>query len=92
MAETKMAAKPGVKTEAKAGTKAKTSTDGKSEARTAAKDATATDAGSGNEKESSTSGAPTGYSRGENQKLVTDDYRNNWNDVFGKMPRRRQKI
>ncbi len=80
-----------VKTEAKAGTKAKTSTDAKTEAQTAAKDATATDAGSGNKKESSTSDAPTGYSRGENQKLVTDDYRNNWNDVFGKKPRRRQK-
>ncbi len=97
-----MAAKPGVKTEAKAGTKAKTSTDGKSEAKTAAKDAakdaTATDAGSGNEdagsgneKESSTSGAPTEYNRGENQKLVTNAYRNHWNDVFGKMPRCRQK-
>ena len=86
-----MAAKPEVKTEAKAGTKAKTSTDAKTEARTAAKDAKVTDAGSGNEKESSTSGAPTGYNRGENQKLVTDDYRNNWNDVFGKKPRRRQK-
>ncbi len=84
-----MAAKPGVKTEAKAGTKAKTSTDGKSEARTAAKDATATDAGSGKGTESSTSDAPAGYSRGENQKLVTDAYRNHWDDIFGKKPRRR---
>ncbi len=91
MAETTIAAKPGVKTETKADTKAKTSTDGKSETKTATKTATATDAGTGNEKESSTSGAPTGYSRGENQKLVTNAYRNHWNDVFGKMPRRRQK-
>jgi hypothetical protein len=53
-------------------------TEVKTEARTEAKDATATDAGSGKETESSTSDAPTGYSRGENQKPVTDAYRNNW--------------
>ncbi len=75
MADTTTAAKTGVKTEAKARTKDKTSTD----------------AGSGKETESSTSDAPTGYSRGENQKLVTDAYRNNWDDVFGKKPRRRSK-
>ncbi len=69
------AAKTEVKTEAKAGTKAKTSTD----------------AGSGKETESSTSDAPTGYSRGENQKPVTDAYRSNWDDIFGKKPRRRSK-
>ncbi len=72
---TTTAAKTEVKTEAKAGTKGKTSTD----------------AGSGKETESSTSDAPTGYSRGENQKLVTDAYRNNWDDIFGKKPRRRSK-
>ncbi len=91
MTDTTTAAKTGVKTEAKAGTKDKTSTDAKSEARTEAKDATATDVGSGKETESSTPGAPTGYSRGENQKLVTDAYRNNWNAVFSKRPRRRSK-
>jgi hypothetical protein len=69
------AAKTEVKTEAKAGTENKTSTD----------------AGSGKETESSTSDAPTGYSRGENQKPVTDAYRNNWDDIFGKKPRRRSK-
>ncbi len=83
------AAKTEVNTEAKAGTKDKTSTDAKTEAGTEAKDATATDAGSGKETESSTSDPPTGYSRGENQKLVTEAYRNTWNDVFGKKPRRR---
>jgi hypothetical protein len=61
-------------------------TEVKTEARTEAKDATATDAGSGKETESSTSDAPTGYSRGENQKPVTDAYRNNW-----EKPRRRSK-
>ncbi len=66
-------------------------TEVKTEARTEAKDATATDAGSGKETESSTSDAPTGYSRGENQKLVTDAYRNHWDDIFGKKPRRRSK-
>ncbi len=66
-------------------------TEVKTEARTEAKDATATDAGSGKETESSTSDAPTGYSRGENQKPVTDAYRNNWDDIFGKQPRRRSK-
>ncbi len=88
---TTTAAKTEVKKEAKAGTEDKTSTDAKTEARTEAKDATATEAGSGKETESSTSDAPTGYSRGENQKLVTDAYRNNWDDVFGKKPRRRSK-
>jgi len=66
-------------------------TEVKTEARTEAKDATATDARSGKETESSTSDAPTGYSRGENQKAVTDAYRNNWDDIFGKKPRRRSK-
>ncbi len=91
MTDTTTTAKTGVKTEAKAGTKGKTSTDAKSEARTEAKDATATDAGSGKETESSTSDGSAGYSRGENQKLVTDAYRKNWDDVFGKRPRRRSE-
>ena len=66
-------------------------TEVKTEARTEAKDATATNAGSGKETESSRSDAPTGYSRGENQKPVTEAYRNNWDDIFGKKPRRRLK-
>ncbi len=90
---TKAAAKPGVKStvkkEAKAGTKDKTPTEAKSEAK--AKDATATDAGSGKETESSTSGVPKGYSRGENQKAVTDAYRNSWNTIFSEKPRRGSK-
>ena len=74
---------------AKTTTAAKTEV--KTEARPEAKDATATNAGSGKETESSTSDAPTGYSRGENQKPVTEAYRNNWDDIFGKKPRRRSK-
>ncbi len=66
-------------------------TEVKTGARTEAKDATATNAGSGKETESSTSDAPTGYSRGENQKPVTEAYRNNWDNIFGKKPRRRSK-
>jgi hypothetical protein len=72
MADTTTAAKTEVKTEAKA----------------EVKDATATDARSGKETESSTSDAPKGYSRGENQKSVTDSYRNNWDNIFGNKSRR----
>ncbi len=68
MTDTTTAAKAEVKTEAKA----------------EAKEATASDAGSGKKTESSTPDAPAGYSRGENQKLVTDAYRNNWDNIFGK--------
>ncbi len=88
---TTTAAKTEVKSDAKASSKDKTSNPAKTKAGTEAKDATATDAGSGKETESSTSDAPTGYSRGENQKLVTDAYRKHWDDVFGKKPRRRSK-
>ncbi len=31
---------------------------------------------------------PANYSRGEGQKVVTQAYRNNWNDIFGKKKRR----
>jgi hypothetical protein len=72
MADTTTAAKTEVKTEAKA----------------EVKDATATDARSGKETESSTLDAPKGYSRGENQKSVTDAYRNNWDNIFGNKSRR----
>ena len=82
MADTK---KPAAKAEAKAGTKDKSSTDAKTET----KDKSSTDAGSG--KETEKSDAPKGYSRGENQKLVTDAYRGNWNSIFGKKPRRKSK-
>ncbi len=76
MADTKAtAAKTEVKTETQAGTKDKISTD----------------PGSGKKAESSASDAPTGYSRGENQKPVTEAYRTNWDDIFGKQPRRRSK-
>jgi len=66
-------------------------TDTTSAAPSEAKDATATDtapdAGTGTPSESSSSDAPMGYSRGENQKLVTDAYRNNWDRIFGKKDR-----
>ena len=78
---TTKAAKTGAKKAAKASPKEKTSTDTK----------TATDTGSGKETENSTSDAPAGYSRGENQKVVTDAYRKNWDAIFGKKPRRRSK-
>jgi hypothetical protein len=34
--------------------------------------------------ESADGGAPKNYSRGEGQKVVTQSYRDNWNDIFGK--------
>ena len=68
--------------------KAEVKTEAKTEAKAEAKDATATDAASGKATESSTSDAPKGYSRGENQKLVTDAYRNNWDNIFGNKPTR----
>ena len=84
MADTK---KPAAKAEAKAGTKDKSSTDAKTET----KDKSSTDAGSDKETESSKSDAPKGYSRGENQKLVTDAYRDNWNSIFSKKQLRKSK-
>jgi hypothetical protein len=35
-----------------------------------------------------TGGAPKNYSRGEGQKVVTQAYRDNWNDIFGKKKKR----
>jgi len=32
--------------------------------------------------------APTGYSRGEGQKPVTQAYKDNWNAIFGKKKRK----
>ena len=72
-------AKPAAKAEAKS--------EAKSDVKSESKDKTSTDSGSGKETESKSSDAPAGYSRGENQKLVTDTYRKNWNAIFGKKPR-----
>lgn len=42
------------------------------------------DGGSGSDssRSSNSDGAPKNYSRGENQKPVTDTYRENWNHIF----------
>lgn len=42
------------------------------------------DSGSGSDssRSSNSDGAPKNYSRGENQKPVTDTYRENWNHIF----------
>ncbi|MEM7224903.1 MAG: hypothetical protein AAF495_18130 [Pseudomonadota bacterium] len=66
-------------------------TTAKSDSKAASKTETASEGDSGKKAESSASDASKGYSRGENQKLVTEAYRNNWNDIFGKKPRRRSK-
>ena len=39
---------------------------------------------------SGSDGAPKSYSRGENQKPVTDAYRENWNDIFRRGKSRRR--
>ncbi len=36
-------------------------------------------------------GKSSGFNRGERQKRVTKSYRNNWDDAFGKKPRRKKK-
>jgi hypothetical protein len=35
--------------------------------------------------------APSNYSRGENQKPVTDSYKENWNAIYGKKKPKRRK-
>ena len=70
-----------------------TASDGaKSETTSDGGGAAASDGGSGSESSggSGSDGAPKSYSRGENQKPVTDAYRENWNDIFRRgKPRRR---
>jgi len=70
----------GAKSEATAGTQGPAPTEAKTETATETKDATE----SGAKTEGSTSDAPPGYTRGENQKPVTQAYRNNWDKIFGK--------
>jgi hypothetical protein len=36
-------------------------------------------------------GAPSSYSRGENQKPVTSSYKDNWNRIYGKKKPKRAK-
>ena len=36
-----------------------------------------------------TSDAPSGYSRGEGQKAVTQAYKDNWNAIYGKKKKKR---
>jgi hypothetical protein len=38
-----------------------------------------------------TSAAPANYSRGEGQKAVTQAYRDNWNEIFGKKTTKKKK-
>ena len=61
-----------------------TSDSGGATASDGAKSETTSDGGSGSD------GASKSYSRGENQKPVTDAYRENWNNIFRRgKPRRR---
>jgi len=60
-----------------------TTTDGaKSETASDGGGATGSDGGSESSGGSGSGGAPKNYSRGENQKPVTDAYRDNWNHIF----------
>ncbi len=65
----------------------------KTETRSEAKDTSGGDAGDGasGDADGAKSDASASYSRGENQKAVTDAYRSNWHDVFGKKKRRGAK-
>ena len=63
----------------------------KPETKSEAKDTSESDTGAGKEADGSASDTPSSYSRGENQKAVTDAYRNNWDEVFGKKKRRTSK-
>ena len=65
------------KPETKPSTSQSAPADGTPESKTESTDTAATDTGH------STSDAPAGYSRGENQKAVTDAYRKNWDKIFG---------
>jgi hypothetical protein len=38
----------------------------------------------------STGGAPKNYSRGEGQKAVTQAYRDNWHEIFGKKAKKKK--
>lgn len=56
-------------------------TEGKSDSKTSS-DTAASDGGKAD--------TPSNYSRGENQKAVTEAYRRNWADVFGKKKKKRK--
>lgn len=68
-----------------------TTTDGaKSETASDGGGTTGSDGGSESSGGSGSGGAPKNYSRGENQKPVTDAYRDNWNHIFRRgKPRKR---
>ena len=53
------------------------------------KDKSASDATSSKTEKSGE--APANYSRGEGQKVVSQAYRDNWNEIFGKKTRQKKK-
>jgi hypothetical protein len=59
----------------------------------ASKDKSSSDAASSKPEKSGTPAgeAPANYSRGEGQKAVSQAYRNNWNEIFGKKTRQKKK-
>jgi hypothetical protein len=75
----KAAAAAPAKTEAKTESKTEAKTEAKAEAKNDAK----TDA--------KPEAAPSNYSRGEGQKVVSQAYKDNWNDIFGKKSKKKKR-
>ena len=65
-----------VKTEAKVDAKTETKTDAKADAKVEAKPEAS---------------APSNYSRGEGQKVVTQAYKDNWDAIFGKKSKKKRR-
>ena len=76
----KAAAEAPAKTEAKTESK----TEAKNEAKTDTKTEGKTDA-------KPEAAAPSNYSRGEGQKVVSRAYKDNWNDIFGKKSKKKKR-
>ena len=64
-------------------------TEGKADTKSEATESSTSDGASSDASDGIKSDPSSGYSRGENQKVVTEAYRSNWDDVFGKKKRRR---
>jgi hypothetical protein len=78
--------------EKKAKVKEKAAPKEKPPADSPAKDKTAADAATVNDvKAEAKTEAPKDYSRGEGQKPVSQAYKDNWNAIFGKKPKKKKR-
>jgi hypothetical protein len=80
-------AEAGVKTEAKVDAKGETKSDAKSDSKVDAKVDAKTDSKTDAKPEAA---APSNYSRGEGQKVVTQAYKDNWDAIFGKKSKKKR--